>query len=535
MYGRVDSFSPWFPEIDPEDSRALTWSKRLSQRGTALLIQMAIATTVLIFNVSLTTYALRKYNVLDSFGDIYQGDCNLVKRYNVLIHLGINVASTLLLSSSNYCAQLLVAPTRSEVDAAHEKGDWLDIGIPSLRNLRRISPKRKAAWILLIISSILLHLVWNSAVFAATPYSRYRVAIVTSDYLADTGPWPTQNNQTLRMLQNPQSLSYLSKTQCIERYISFTPGQKDVLVVTANITMQDHASLNNNASTSLLSEFNNYELKTNWIYAQSWLCSAFERPGNQPDEWCTAQFLLAREEQWSIQQVSWFKNSTVDFVRLLKVDHCLSAGAESLDRYCTLRYSAGVLVIVCILNAGKCAAIYYTAYLHYRGNQNLRTRASLRSLVTVGDAIASFLTQRDLTTEHLFFADMEEFTGKRWSTKRKPRTGKSWPTKREPRLHKGSPLYSTRWFRAASCTQWLVTITLSITLLTVLVGFLANGIHDQRHYGIATDIRSLIAQGLSTPQPYATGLTAAIRSMGQLAGFYVATLYANMFQVRRTF
>lgn len=375
-YGKIDSFSPWFPEIDPTDSRAQTWIKKLSNRGTALFIHIAISTAVLIFNISVTVYAAARYGVSDGFGDVYQGDCSLVGRYNILVHLGINVVSTLLLSSSNYCAQLLVAPTRSEVDTAHEKGDWLDIGVPSLRNLwkKRISRRRKAAWTLLVVSSVLLHLVWNSAFFAATPYSSYRIAVVTSDYLADAGPWPTQNNQTLHMFRNTESLFYLNKTECIERYVSFTPGQMDVLVVAANVTMEDHASLaGGNTSSSLLYDYNNFDVRINWIYAQSWLCSAFARPGLPPDTWCTVEFLLPKEEDWTVRELPWFDSNidNVDRSVWVKVDHCLSAGVESLDSYCTLRYSAGILVIVCALNLGKCAAIYYTAYLHYRSDTNL--------------------------------------------------------------------------------------------------------------------------------------------------------------------
>ena len=455
---------------------------------------------------------------------MYQGDCSLVRRYNDLVHLGINVVSTLLLGSSNYCAQLLVAPTRSEVDTAHEKGDWLDIGAPSFRNLwkKRISRRRKAAWTLLMISSVFLHLVWNSAVFAATPYSSYRIVVVTSDYLADSGPWPTQNNQTLHMLRNTQSLSYLNKTQCIERYVSFTPGQMDVVVVAANITMQDHASLAGvNTSSSLLYEHNNFDIRYNWIWAQSWLCSAFARGALPPDTWCTVEFLLPKMEDWTLREFPFSDNNIPDIHKTLwvKVDHCLSAGVESLDSYCTLRYSAGILVIVCTLNLGKCAAIYYTAYLHFRNDTNLRKRDSL---VTVGDAVASFLAAKDLTTEHLSFANREDFTGK------------IWPTKRSPQLHSGPPSYAVRWFRAVSYTRWLVTLGFSITLFTVPAVFLAKGIYAERHYGIAVDIRSLIAQGLSTPKPYATGLTVLIRSISQLAGFYVATLYANMWQASRT-
>ena len=253
-YGKIDSFSPWFPETDPTNPRALTWTKKLSHRGTTLSIQIIISTAALIFNISVTIYTAVKYDRFNGFGEVYRGDCSLVRRYNILVHLGINIVSTLLLGSSNYCAQLLVAPTRSEVDTAHRERDWLDIGVPSLRNLwkNRIAQKRKAPWIMLMISSVLLHLVWNSAVFAARPFSSYQIVTVTSDYLADAGPWPTQNNQTLYMLRNTETLFRLNKTQCIKCYTDPTLAQKDVLVVAANLTMQDHASLmDGNTSMSL--------------------------------------------------------------------------------------------------------------------------------------------------------------------------------------------------------------------------------------------------------------------------------------------
>lgn len=77
---------------------------------------------------------------------------------NTGIHLAINALSTILLSSSNYCMQCLSAPTRKELDNAHSKGKWLDIGVMSTRNLRGIATKRVVLWWLLGISSLPLHL-----------------------------------------------------------------------------------------------------------------------------------------------------------------------------------------------------------------------------------------------------------------------------------------------------------------------------------------------------------------------------------------
>jgi hypothetical protein len=87
-----------------------------------------------------------------------EGDCKDVKYLNTGLHVIINIFSTILLSGSNYCMQCLSAPTREDVDQAHAKGKWLVIGVPSFRNLMRISGKRFLLWSLLIISSLPLHL-----------------------------------------------------------------------------------------------------------------------------------------------------------------------------------------------------------------------------------------------------------------------------------------------------------------------------------------------------------------------------------------
>ena len=472
------------------------------------------------FNISVTIYAMTKYGISNNLGDIYRGNCELVARYNTFVHLGINILSTLLLSSSNYCAQLLAAPTRSEVDAAHEKRDWLDIGVPSLRNLwkQRIARKRRLAWTLLMISSVLLHLVWNSAVIAARPFSVYQIAIVTSDYLKDVGPWPTQNNQTLQMLRNTSSLSHLNKTQCIERYTSSIPGQKDVMVIAANVTMQDQASLAaGNTSSSLLWENANINNGPSWIWGESWLCSAFAQPGARPVSWCTADFLLPQQEDWTISNKTYVGSDLEHKFLSVKVDHCLSAGVESLQSFCALRYSPWVLLMVCALNLGKCTVIYYTAYLHYRSDKNTKERAPL---VTVGDAAASFLSDPDTTTKNLPFASREEFTGKKW------------PPERSPWTHSGPPLHSIFWFRAASLKRWLTTLALYIALLLAVTILLARCLDHLRFRGIPVDLGSLRAQGLGTQEPYATTLDHLVENVDQLSGFYIATLFANMWQVK---
>lgn len=65
-----------------------------------------------------------------------------------------------ILAASNYTMQVLSAPTRTEVNKAHKKRDWVEIGVPGLRNLwgGRIKRERVVVWTLLLVSSLPLHL-----------------------------------------------------------------------------------------------------------------------------------------------------------------------------------------------------------------------------------------------------------------------------------------------------------------------------------------------------------------------------------------
>ena len=126
----------------------------------AVLYCAATVVAVLFINIGLTVYAATNpRNKLErGVGILYEGGCDRSRTIGLLLHLGINGLSTLLLSGSNYTQQCLAAPTRSEVDAAHARRRWMDIGVPSVRNLFRIKRERRFLWIAIGFSSIPLHL-----------------------------------------------------------------------------------------------------------------------------------------------------------------------------------------------------------------------------------------------------------------------------------------------------------------------------------------------------------------------------------------
>ncbi|KAJ3572481.1 hypothetical protein NPX13_g5035 [Xylaria arbuscula] len=88
------------------------------------------------------------------------------------------------LASTNFFMQILNAPTREEIDAAHLEGKWLEIGVSSARNLFKISKFRSYCWLGLLISSIPIHLLSNSTVFTTEHRERtYHLTIATEEFL----------------------------------------------------------------------------------------------------------------------------------------------------------------------------------------------------------------------------------------------------------------------------------------------------------------------------------------------------------------
>lgn len=113
---------------------------------------------VLVINMGITIWATTKHGLANGLGTIQDGSCQKTKHLSLWLHLVINALSTLLLGASNYCMQCLSSPTREEIDKAHARQVWLDIGVPSLRNLGKISKNRIVLWWLLAFSGIPLHL-----------------------------------------------------------------------------------------------------------------------------------------------------------------------------------------------------------------------------------------------------------------------------------------------------------------------------------------------------------------------------------------
>ncbi|KAL5597141.1 hypothetical protein FOBRF1_010934 [Fusarium oxysporum] len=134
---------------------------RLAGLNTVLLLVFAVLHLIVLI------YGCVRARGLDAAWILYQGPCSRSKTINLFLHLLLNVFSTLILASSNYFMQILNAPSRVELDRAHARSGWVNIGAPSMRNFLYLGPVKFTCWLILACSSVPIHLFFNSLVFQA--------------------------------------------------------------------------------------------------------------------------------------------------------------------------------------------------------------------------------------------------------------------------------------------------------------------------------------------------------------------------------
>ncbi|KAL4950215.1 hypothetical protein BDW69DRAFT_187553 [Aspergillus filifer] len=339
--------------------------------------------TVLILNLTMVLWAYSRHTEPGQSENIlYEGDCDRTKELSSGIHFLINALSTFLLSASNFAMQCLSAPTRNDVDRAHERKKWLDIGVPSIRNLWRIPRSRMLLWLCLVMTSVPLHLFYNSTVYSTTSANSYNVYVSDYSHLMSATPgdvelvYDVSNNfdwnvkSASQLVAESKILERLDPKDCISAYATtFQAKYANVALIspdfnnTGNITTP--VAL---LGTSTVPTGGGSEAPDPYY----WICKD-GRPGNkvdQSDKACSQYFNDVRDqEEW--------------YVKGFKVDYCL---AQRTPQKCTLEYSLPLAIVVIGANFVKAGLIVAAAVI-LRGAGN--------PLLTVGDAIASFLRVRD--------------------------------------------------------------------------------------------------------------------------------------------
>ncbi|CAN9466636.1 unnamed protein product [Alternaria alternata] len=381
---------------DPSEQKRMGLLPR-NEKWQLGIFYAALATSIVCFlNLIITIWALVTHGMTYGSAVLYEGSCETTKNLNIGVHLIINIFSSAILSGSNYTMQCLSSPTRSEVDDAHARGTWLDIGVPSIRNLRSIAKRRLWIWLLLGVSSIPLHLFYNSVIFTTLSGNSYFVYITNEAWLSSSnslvvpdsggyGPLLSELvDKQLWKANQAGSLQRLEPRPCIDAYArSFISARGNLLVITSNSTSSSEAGeIFDYASGGEITITGGQDATNldpySWICGDSLKCLKYYTSSTlghrcEEYEFCDVDALGIRNnpQNWTLNQ--------------RKVDYCLSTKTEE---HCKLRLNAAIAALVIFTNFCK-ALLIITTYFS--------TREHL--LLGIGDAIVSFLSHPDPVTE----------------------------------------------------------------------------------------------------------------------------------------
>ena len=310
--------------------------------------------------------------------------------------------------------QCLSAPSRSEVNKAHLSGSHLDIGVPSLRNLRHISGRRIALWMILCASTVPLHLMWNSAIFATLQGNDYLVIGTSFDVLHD-GNFDCRNElshvyeadivtdvacEMYDDARNPAiattTMYRLEPKECIEQYDKAIQAEWSNLLVVFNSSTSWACFLA--SSCEIMYEQDLYPpgpvpvpSNATTLFVENSLDSSPFSMSSHPsfDRSCN-ESRVRNDNYWTIHfsrkcgstpNLNW---STYPESVAIEIDYCLATKAPQA---CKLSFSLWIMIVVILCNLVKLAATIFAFNLIKEDH-----------LVTLGDAVASFLKTFDPTT-----------------------------------------------------------------------------------------------------------------------------------------
>ncbi|OCK80650.1 hypothetical protein K432DRAFT_434615 [Lepidopterella palustris CBS 459.81] len=385
---------------------------------------------------------------------LFYGDCETTKQLNTAVHLLINLFSTILLGASNYCMQCMSAPTRAEVDLAHSQSRWVDIGVPSIKNLKHVSKTRVVLWFLLILSSLPLHVFYNSTVFSSLGANTYDVFSVSRAWADNptakvdkfSGSFDVYNEtisgEALLETVNLSDLETLGTNDCITAYAQIYQTTRGSVFLIRSVTNRFGGDTNDsdyplsevgfearNVPLNGMNDFSPYE----------WICR------DVPTK-CGATPEFGRNCDTFVPCLTEYNTDWAPFGQ--EYAFCLS---EKITENCQLGLSIHLALVVLSMGLFKTGVMLYIA---------LRFRE--KPLLTIGDAVASFLQRPDDFTQQACLAgknDVETiFNNRRMG-------GQALRFSAKP----------VRRYRAASSTRFVVMclcfiITSAVSLILLVVG-----------------------------------------------------------------
>ncbi|KAE9373243.1 hypothetical protein N431DRAFT_226530 [Stipitochalara longipes BDJ] len=403
---------------------------------------------------------------------------------------------------------LVNSPSRDEINTAHQRHKWLSIGLLSPRNFFGVSKEKAILCIILALSSLPFHLLYNSVIFASLSANDYYWAVVTESFLTGqafnltaaqgevsffdlyspdniTFGGPTEQqvlNAYTGMQLNASSYDRLDTADCLKTYSNrLLVDRRDLILVSSD----------QNSTNSILAFYSAEISSEGSDDPINWICS------NDP----TADRVSCNPNPFIKDPSSW----TVYGHPIL---YCLS---EKSSEPCSVKFSSGIAVAVITCNVIKVLTMFYILW-----------KVDIADTITCsGDAIASFLKREDDYTHNMSMASRREFNQRGWY---------AGQPNRPPR----------RWGGAASKGRWCTTISVMVLAIVVVLIVLAYALSSASTKGYSTSISSLWSLGLGTVNPELLAFSdnagtpvtlALLANLPQLILAFIYFIYNAMFRL----
>ncbi|KAI0898564.1 hypothetical protein F4806DRAFT_494224 [Annulohypoxylon nitens] len=369
-----------YRKLQPSSSKVGLWSRLHPSLQQGYKYCFVIVTTVWILCVVFSVWVGVSHQA--SPGLVYTlqtGSCATIRDTNFWIHLLINILASALYAISLYVMQRLAAPTREDVDKVHSAQGVLKIGSLAIRNLALLRRKRCLVFTLLWASSLPIHLVFNSIIVYSSANAEWpSYTLLFSEPQLDSLQYESSAFATSGIRQNDRisGLGYnatrllapyvfhqqpplveLTLADCIETFGSGSSGTWGDVILIHELRETDPLDNINILKEPVI-------LSTSYVPASlfepwSWMCGSSTT--------CDTSTIL-RNDTWSIG----------DHL----ITRCLG---RKLPEVCELNVSLSIAIIVLICISCKLVCILVAVSL-----------GRSRSLLTVGDAVASFLQEPDV-------------------------------------------------------------------------------------------------------------------------------------------
>ncbi|PUU76460.1 hypothetical protein B9Z19DRAFT_990518 [Tuber borchii] len=355
----------------------------------------------------------------------------------------------------------------------------MDIGVPSVRNLFRIKAERRILWIAIGVTSIPLHLLYNSAVYISLAANDFYIFTVTNNHFepgayTNTSShafsefnWATPNATTGEEYAEVQLFKSMleGRNTGTGRYEDLTPSQcakrynTDFLLTNRNLFLVTSHASNAAHNDTLLARI---YFEQDDPLPSDWLCRYDPVVVSRDDYQCNPNELASNVTRGLPWQMD------LSYVGVIEISGCKS---ERAAEKCKVQFSLRIMIAVICCNLVKVCAMIMTV-----------VRSREPTLVTLGDAVDSFLRISDPTTRGICFAD-RRFINREW--RRGLGTG--------PRQWKQNGVQ--RWWTSVSKTRWITCNFCFAIIMIVAAVLLRLGI---RHDGtvLNTDLKSMWSRGL---------------------------------------